>query len=102
MAVIDEGGMDIHWHQDPLRRVIEIRGETDDESLVSHLSRGMVDLGRRDLVIDLSKCTPSPADYEVLRYLEQRLGSRTLLVLDKTEDSDIVVVQETDPPCSDA
>jgi len=79
--------MHIHWHQDPSRRVIEIRGEIDD-SLGSHLSRSMVNLGRRDLVIDLSECTISPADYEAFRHLEQRLGGRTLHILVKTDSPD--------------
>lgn len=92
--------MDIHWHQDPLRRVIEVRGEID-ESFVSHLSRSMVDLGRRDLLIDLSECTPTPAVYENLRYLERRLGSRTLSVLVKADDSHVVELQETDSLCPD-
>lgn len=93
--------MDIHWHQDPLQRVIEIRGEMD-ESFVSHLSRSVIDLGRRDLVIDLSECTISAAAYESLRHLEQRLGSRTLLVLAGTGSPETVLVQETPTPCSDA
>lgn len=85
--------MHIHWHQDPLRRVIEIRGEID-ESLDRHLSRSVVNLGRRDLVIDLSECTISQPHYEAFRQLEQRLGSRTLQVLVKTATPDTVEHQE--------
>lgn len=86
--------MHIHWHQDSLRRVIEIRGEIDD-SLGSHLSRSVVNLGRRDLVIDLSECTTLPADYEVFRHLEQRLGDRTLQVLVRPESPGTVENQGT-------
>lgn len=92
--------MDIRWHQDHLRRVIEIRGDMD-ESFVRHLSRSVVDLGRRDLVIDLSECAISLTDYESLRHLEQRLGSRTLLVLVGTESPETVTVQEAPTPRPD-
>lgn len=69
------------WHQNQDRRNLKLSGSID-ASAATHLSNGLIDLGRRELVVDVTDVDfLSPEAVTALVEMADRLGTGRLRVI---------------------
>lgn len=74
------------WRQNSRERVFKLAG-TVDESTAARLRSGIIDLGSRRLLIDLSDVTSiEPEGVSALIQLAERLGRARITVVLETDD----------------
>ncbi|HEX2152439.1 MAG TPA: STAS domain-containing protein [Acidimicrobiia bacterium] len=81
MTSVGERPSHFEWRQDSRRRVLKLSGTVDGSS-ADRLSSGIIDLGARRLVIDITEVTSmDEAGASSLRDLTHRLGDGRVTVV---------------------
>lgn len=74
------------WEQDRRRRILQLHGELSADT-AEHLLLGLVNLGSRNLVVDLTGVESMDTDVAVvLEQIRSRLGPSRLDVVDRERD----------------